>query len=353
MANNRRFFPGGNTSAGFFSYHDNIIDIDRNMLYILKGMPGGGKSSLMREIGEKAVKEGFSVEFHHCPSDPNSIDGIVIDELKIGIVDGTAPHVIDPIYPGLNDKIIDLGQFIDSDGLKLYKAEIFAAKKNNKNAYRSAFNYFKSCKAIYDNIEQTNMEKVDFHNINKLTKNAIERIFSKEQVFSNLAGFKERHLFTSAFTPEGFVDYTSTVIDGVKDRYYLNGNIGTGKTTFLKRVAEEALIRNYHIEVLHNPLIPTKIDSLIIRELNTIISSTNDTKNYIYTTIDLDEYFDKESINQNDYQLFNSLLEKGIASLNGAKENHGVMESIYKKCINYKGVTEVKNNLWEEILEYK
>lgn len=92
MANIRRFFPGGNTSSGFYSYHDNIIDLDRNMLYILKGMPGGGKSSLMREIGENAAKEGYNVEFHHCPSDPNSIDGIVIKELKIALVDGTAPH---------------------------------------------------------------------------------------------------------------------------------------------------------------------------------------------------------------------------------------------------------------------
>jgi Cdc6-like AAA superfamily ATPase len=353
MVNIRRLFPGGNTSVGFYSYHDNIIDIDRNMLYILKGMPGGGKSTIMREIGEKAVKEGFSVEFHHCPSDPNSIDGVVINELKICVLDGTAPHIIDPVYPGLTDKIVDLGPFIDSDGLKLYKSEIFMAKKNNKNAYRSAFNYFRSSKPIYDNIEQSNKENVDFANINKLTKNAIERIFSKEQILNDVVSFKERHLFTSAFTPEGFVDYTSTVIDGVKDRYYLNGSIGTGKTTFLKRIAQEAILRNYHVEIFHNPLIPNKIDSLIIKELNTIISTTNDTKNYIYTTIDLDEYFDKDCINQNDYQLFNSIIEKGIDALHSAKDNHAIIESVYKKCINYSGITEIKIKLWEEILEYK
>lgn len=55
-------------------------------------MPGGGKSSLMKDIGRRALDEGFTLEYHHCPSDPNSIDGIVINELGVAIVDGTPPH---------------------------------------------------------------------------------------------------------------------------------------------------------------------------------------------------------------------------------------------------------------------
>ena len=64
MANVRRIFPGGNTAEGFYSFHDNIIGSDRNMLYILKGMSGGGKSSMMKEIGKRAYEKGYSVELH-------------------------------------------------------------------------------------------------------------------------------------------------------------------------------------------------------------------------------------------------------------------------------------------------
>ncbi len=351
MAKVRRIFPGGNTSLGFFSYHDNIVDMDRNMLYILKGMPGGGKSSLMREIGDNAAKKGFNVEFHHCPSDPQSIDGVVIVEQKIALVDGTAPHIIDPIYPGLIDTIIDLGKYVDRGILGLYKEEILSAKSRNKQSYRRAFNYFKASRFIYDEIEASNKENMDFNGVNKLTKTAIERIFSKDITNSNIDGFKERHLFSAAYTPEGLVDYTSTIIDGVKDRYFLNGNVGTGKTTFLKRIAEEARIRNFHTELFHNPMIPHKLDSLIIKELNTIISTTKETKNYIFTTIDLDEYFDSENLAYEDLIQYNSLIEKGVESLKGAKENHGILEAIYKKSIDYRGVTKEKDALWEEIME--
>lgn len=85
-------FPGGNTSQGFYSLHDNIKGPKRNMLYIIRGMPGGGKSSMMKEIGKLALEKGYDLEYHHCPSDPNSVDGVVIEELGIAIVDGTLPH---------------------------------------------------------------------------------------------------------------------------------------------------------------------------------------------------------------------------------------------------------------------
>lgn len=351
MTSIRRYFPGGNTSSGFFSYHNNIIDSDRNMLYILKGMPGGGKSSMMKEIGDRAVREGYGVELHHCPSDPDSIDGVVIEELKIAVVDGTAPHIIDPVYPGLTEKIIDLGVYINGDVLKLYRDEIISAKKANKEAYRRAFNYFKSSKMIYEEIESNNMDNVDFEGIDRLTKNAIERIFSKENKKKEISGFKNRHIFTAAYTPIGLVDYTTTVIDGRKERFFLKGNIGTGKTRFLKRVSLEAGLIGYHIEMIHNPLVPSKLDGLYIKELDTIISTNDDIKNYIFTTIDLDDYFDEESINHEDYRIMDILIRKGIDGLGKAIENHGILEGIYKKSIDYKGVTEVKNRLFHQIFE--
>ena len=89
------------------------------MLYILKGMPGGGKSSMMKEIGKRAYEKGYSVELHHCPSDPNSIDAVVIEELRIGIIDGTPPHPVDPVYPGVSEVIIDLTQYIDRNKIRV------------------------------------------------------------------------------------------------------------------------------------------------------------------------------------------------------------------------------------------
>lgn len=94
----RHMFPGGNTPQGFFSYYDNIMPQDEaSRIIIIKGGPGVGKSTFMKKIGEEMLDRGFDVEYMHCSSDNNSLDGIVIPAIKVALMDGTAPHVVVPI----------------------------------------------------------------------------------------------------------------------------------------------------------------------------------------------------------------------------------------------------------------
>ncbi|MCT4621160.1 MAG: ATPase [Marinisporobacter sp.] len=88
----KKVFPGANTAKGFYSYYDYIIGSDGKRLFIIKGGPGVGKSSFMKKIGYEMVNRGYDVEFHQCSSDNDSLDGIVIPDLKIAMIDGTAPQ---------------------------------------------------------------------------------------------------------------------------------------------------------------------------------------------------------------------------------------------------------------------
>ena len=90
-------FPGGNTSKGFYSFYRYILGQDEaRRIICIKGGPGTGKSSLMRKIGEYFNNKGYDIEFHHCSSDNNSLDGVVINNLNVAILDGTSPHVAFP-----------------------------------------------------------------------------------------------------------------------------------------------------------------------------------------------------------------------------------------------------------------
>src|SRR5690606_31396596 len=140
--------------------------------------------------------------------------------------DGTFPPVIDPVFPGLNDKLINLGNIIYSGNLKEYEEQIIDAKLYNKIAYRNVFSYYKTAKCIYKEIEETNKIGVDFKKVNKLTKTLIDEIFSREANM-DFTFLKKRHMFSNANTPDGFIDYTLTILKGVSNIYYIEGEIGT------------------------------------------------------------------------------------------------------------------------------
>ena len=352
MVEIRRMFFGGNTANGFYSLHDNIIGLNRNRLFILKGMPGGGKSSLMKKIAEHMIEEGFDIEYHHCPSDAESIDSIFINKLNIAIADGTFPHVIDPTYPGLTDKLIDLGRFIDSEKLMMSKEEIIKAKKNNKIAYRRAFAYFKSAKIIYEEIVQNNKISVDFSKINYITRQLTEEVFSKEVEYHKEISPTERHMFSNANTPVGFIDYTETILKWIPTIYYIEGEIGTGKSTLIKRIMEESKIRGYSVEIYHNSTIPEKIETLIIKDINTCITSNKLGLDFPHKKINLNEYFNEKVKNDKDYEVYNLLIDNAISNLKTARKNHEILEKCYKPTVDYDGVNKVKEEILEEILTY-
>ena len=90
-----RFFLGANSPQGFYSLYDQLINpAQARAIYILKGGPGCGKSSLMRRVAQRAEEAGDRVEYIHCSGDPDSLDAIHLPARGAAIVDGTAPHVV-------------------------------------------------------------------------------------------------------------------------------------------------------------------------------------------------------------------------------------------------------------------
>ena len=87
-----QYFLGANSPAGFYSLYDHLLPPEQaRAIYILKGGPGCGKSTLMGKVGEWAEEAGLETEYILC-----SGDAVVIPALKAAIVDGTAPHGVVP-----------------------------------------------------------------------------------------------------------------------------------------------------------------------------------------------------------------------------------------------------------------
>ena len=98
MAQVTNFFVGANSGEGFQNLFTEIIDMeDTYDFMVLKGGPGVGKNTFMREIGRTMEQAGTKVEYLWCSCDPDSLDGVVLPELKCAIADGTSPHAAAPL----------------------------------------------------------------------------------------------------------------------------------------------------------------------------------------------------------------------------------------------------------------
>lgn len=135
----KSYFAAANTENGFVSLFDDIFSPRLlSRLYIIKGGPGTGKSTLMRSIAEKASEKGLDVEYYYCSADTDSLDGIKILPLGVAVIDGTAPHTKDPRYPGAVDTIIDLGEHFKTEKLIKNRENIIELTDRCSAYYASA-----------------------------------------------------------------------------------------------------------------------------------------------------------------------------------------------------------------------
>ncbi|NLP44543.1 MAG: ATPase [Peptococcaceae bacterium] len=353
----KRVFPGGNTSEGFFSYYQYLLEKGTKRVFVIKGGPGVGKSTLMKKVGKKMLELGYDVELHHCSSDDHSLDGIAIIPAGIVMVDGTAPHIIDPKYPGGLDEIINMGDYWNVEAMQLNSTKIVATTNEVSRLFARAYRFLAAARSIAEDIIAMHKQCMDFAGANRILA-LFERIlaestYSTESLDTN---GHERHLFSSAYTPNGFIDFTDTILQDIQQIYYLHGPMGSGKTTLLRKIADRAIEKGLDVEIYHTPLIPAKIGTVLIPALNLGVTSSEKFKTVHYETLDLSKYLNSTKLAayqadiESDKQLLQELINSGIENIRRAKEEHDILEQYYVPNMDFSAAEDKYEEIMDRIL---
>jgi len=149
----REYFAGAVSKNGFKNYFKDVFAPEKlNKLYIIKGGSGTGKSAMIRKVANYFESLGMNLEYFCCAFDPHSLDGILIKEINCGIIDGTAPHVTDPIYPGAVEKIINVIENADEELLRENKENIISLTKEKSEHMKKASSYLVAFSQIKNEI---------------------------------------------------------------------------------------------------------------------------------------------------------------------------------------------------------
>lgn len=353
-----RYFPGGNTSQGFYSLWGSNLD-DLNNLIILKGGPGTGKSNLMNKLMTTFVARGLAAELLMCSSDAESLDGIIFREISLGIVDGTAPHLRDPNYPGVVDKMINLGEFWDEKILLAKKAEIIELTDIYKGLFRKAFGLLKLAKQEQDVIGRQYSEGMDWKAVDKLTVDLLSELLGSYPVRE---GGKMRHRFASAITPQGPVNHLEELMSGAGTRYILQGKPGTGKSTLAKKLAQEACQKGFYVECYHCSLDPENMDHLYIPELGFCLLNSTPPHEIVPkpgdVVLDLLNYMSETVFQRNSQKIrafeisYQDYFMQALEALKENKRVHDEIEHCYMNAMDFGALDKLKDKLTAEIAAY-
>ena len=151
------FFAAANGYGGFRSYFMEIFNPASFVsMHILKGGPGTGKSSFMKRLLHEFKESADECEAIYCSSDPTSLDGVIIkkDGALAAVIDGTAPHAQDPVFPGAVDRIINLGELWNEETLFEARDEIRGLVTAKMHAYGCAYDYLNVAGLLTKKVDQ-------------------------------------------------------------------------------------------------------------------------------------------------------------------------------------------------------
>ena len=353
-------FLGSNTGKGFKGFYEDLLyksgyGDDGQSVFILKGGPGTGKSTFIKKTAAMLEKMNCDVELLRCSGDVNSYDGVVSRMGGITVVDGTSPHCIDPVCPGVCESILNLGEFWDRSVLSQYSDKVDECIKRKKLMYKKAYHYLAAAGEIYKDRADILMQNVDGYKVELYAKSLAEELVKTKK--GDGAKGRKRRAFATAVTSEGITGALPGMPDGELSNgsiYCVNSIFGLSSARLLEVVADSALSAGYDVNCYYCGFDSGKLEHITVPELGFMIVTSNEAHTFIrgtkVTEIEFEGFMKDDAVlNENSCKgfdvgysriRFDELTERAFRALAKASEAHIEMENYYVEAMDFAGLTQ-------------
>lgn len=344
------YFFGANTPEGFHSEYDTLQQDPRiKRLVILKGGSGCGKSTLMRRVAAKAEALDLLKEEILCSSDPDSLDGLVLPELGLALVDGTAPHVVEPKLCGCGANYLNLGVYYREEMLSAAAPALRAAKAANHACYGPAY----GCLAAAAAVGQVIRTLAEPAKPDRLTGVALEHLLRDPLPAGKKPGFVRR-CYLSGITPKGLL----TLEPDCSRLWTLRDSCGVGGP-MLRSLASRWQAAGEDLVLAMDPMDPELPAGVFVPgqglgylRLDPAFGGTPS-----LFCLDLDRALEAAlpaEVHDRIIQLQRQrrqLLREAVHWLAQAKIHHDRLEELYRPAVDFDGVNEEAEELIDGMLE--
>ncbi len=352
MSVSYNFFLGAGSPSGFRGYFE-TLGAEGLRLHIIKSGPGCGKSTMMRAIDERLTKADFNSELIHCSSDPDSLDGVLCRDKSFAIIDGTAPHVVEPSIPVAGERVLSMYSFLGEDTLTPQYGALKKLFADNAACHSRASLFLASACSLVSDVERTAGYCICRAKITKYVRGLCARTISR-----NSSPGKERLRLQSAVTPKGIVNYADENLTNFSRAYIFDDRFGVIGHMILSQIRSLALAFGCDITVCRSPFNFEQIDAVLIpdQSLAFCISTRmlpayrkNAATVHCRRFYDLDRLDPRKNRLSFELRATNELLDGAAEVLSEAKSIHDDIENIYKNCVDFSSVARMKEVLCSKL----
>lgn len=343
------YFLGGITADGFRTDFNETIYSEDKFTYILKGGPGTGKSTIMKKIAE-TFSESDNIDLYYCSSDEKSLDAVVLNKKGVIIADGTSPHVFDPVYPGIKQTIIHLGDFWNTEILKKNEKEIILATKENSEWHKRCRRYITALSSINSDIYSIGLSALNKNKISGFIERFIKKNIPDKKSGSGKISFRKH----SVMTENGYISQEILY----KNKFFLCDGLFAGSDFMLRKLEKHISERGYDIiiskcELCNNAL----YEHMSIPELDMIfISSTplNEIEPDA-TKINFSRFYSHNKVSEKKERLafskkaLSNMSDEAAKCMKKAKEIHDKLENFYISAVDFDKINKLTDKLVKEI----
>ena len=358
MAVSTGSFLGANTSQGFVSLFGELYDPYQNHnVHILKGGPGCGKSTLMKKAADRAQSLGFDVERVFCSSDPDSLDAAAVPALRLFFCDGTAPHVVEPRFPGACENLVDLGAF-RNEALLHERADLIRKYTLENALYqRRSTRYLAAAGALRQAMLQQLLPQVLEDKLNGYALRLSMRLLPGKK--GGVPG-KAARRFLCAVTPKGMLFFGETVRLQATEILLIDDPFSPAAGLLLSRLAARAAEHGHDHVLLLDPLDPHG-DPMGLLVPDCGVAALRKTAESAALpaarTIHADRFLLPDAVRRHKQRLqfqqktIHALLEESAASMRQAKRTHDLLENCYLDATDFDAMNRYADRLLERVFQ--
>ena len=346
------FFLGANSPAGFYSLYSELISPAlARRVYLIKGGPGCGKSTLMRQVEGKALQAGLTVERILCSGDPDSLDALLIPELQVALADATAPHALEPKFPGVVEQYVNLGSCYDCEGLQQVREGIMSCMTGYPACYRRAYRCLEAAFELSEDVRAALLTPQLSQRLARRARGILRRELKPKK--GGEKGQVTRR-FLSAVTHKGYMTLFDTAQALCPRLYVLQDGCALGHE-LLMAVLAGAVEGGYDVISCPDPMCPERLQHLLIPEAGLgFVTSTPDCpfEGECVRRIrpELPAPPDSRPHRRFALRVSAALMEEAVTSLAQAKQMHDELEGLYNPYVDFGRVQEMGDQIANEIL---